>query len=152
MTQSVLHWLLSSLATITFKYLSKDYKSRKNLFSINAIVAGHTSLDMISAGHDLIGHFSKIFLLKITVVSQLVKNVVLKQIISRLSFGEIKYFAKKPDVTDASLTPMGAASVSSQWSFFVPLKKSEHIQFSDVFRGIKRKYWEEKGSVKILKG
>ena len=65
MTQSVLHWLLSSLATIMFKYLSKDYKSRKNLFSINAIVAGHTSLDMISAGHDLIGHFSKIFFVRL---------------------------------------------------------------------------------------
>ena len=34
---------------------------------------------------------------------------------------------------------------SCQCSLLIPLKTSENQKFSDVFRGIKREHWEEKG-------
>ena len=34
---------------------------------------------------------------------------------------------------------------SSQCSLLTPLKTSENLWFSDVFRGIKREHWEGKG-------
>ena len=34
---------------------------------------------------------------------------------------------------------------SSQCSLLTPLKTLENLWFSDVFRGIKREHWEEKG-------
>ena len=36
-------------------------------------------------------------------------------------------------------------SLSSQFSLLIPLKTSENLWFSDVFRGIKMEHWEEKG-------
>ena len=42
-------------------------------------------------------------------------------------------------------TPEQHKPFSSQCSLLISLKISENQKFSDVFRGIKKEHWEEKG-------